>query len=298
LGRAGANIQNADEIGVLELLRRSGIECHHDFVSDHYKIAPIIDFLCSQRPTSLKENLRLAFLIKTAPGKLDRRRLGVVFIRPENPTPNEDDLWQGLLRQTFAEVDPQFAPHLRQLLSHASQVLTCLSDDSCDVRIANGDFLDLLHDVREKCPDFVERLAERLNQDLDGGEDRRLRVYRAARLLVLEADRRWDSMDQPLQESVLALPIHRAASGELIALRREREDPTPHIQSQFFLQSTDDLHDAPMRLPAGRLLHSLDPDIRRFYRTCLGIREQGRIEVREALLRRSRATPRMWPREN
>ena len=284
-GRVGENIQNADEFGVLELLRRTGIECHHDFVSDHYKIAPIIDFLCSQRPTSLKEDLRLAFLIKTAPGKLDRRRLGVIFIRPENPTPNEDDLWQGLLRQTFAEIDPQFAPHLRRLLSHASQVLNCLSDDDCKVRFAKGDFLDLLQNVREQSPDLVGRLAERLNQDLDSGEDRRLKVYRAARLLILEADRRWDSMDQPLQESVLALPIHRAASGELIALLREEEDRTPHIQSQFFLQSTDDLHDAPMQLPAGKLLHSLDPDIRRFYRARLGIREQGRIEVLKECLR-------------
>jgi hypothetical protein len=284
-GRAVANIQNADEIGVLELLRRSGIECHHDLVSDHYKIAPVIDFLCSQRPISLKEDLRLAFLIKTAPGKLDRRGLGVVFIRPENPTPNEEDLWQGLLRQTFAEVDPQFAPHLWRLLNHASEVLTCLSDDGCTVRIAKGDFLDLLQDVREQCPDFAGRLAERLNQDLDSGEDRRLKVYRAARLLILEADRRWDSMDQPLKESVLALPIHRTASGELIALLSQVEDQLSQIQSRFFLQSADDLRDAPMQLPAGKLLHSLDPDVRRFYRSRLGVREQGRIEVLKECLR-------------
>jgi hypothetical protein len=285
LGRAAANIQNADDIGVLELLRRSGNECHHDLVSDPYKTAPFVDFLCSQRASSLEENLRLAFLIRTAPGKLDRRGLGVVFIRPENPTPDEDDLWQGLLRQTFAEVDPPFAPHLRRLLNHAPQVLTCLSDDSCKVRVARGDFLELLREVQEHSPAFVGLLSERLNQELDTGEDRRIKVYRAARLLILEAGRRWNSIDQPLKESVLALPLHRTASGDLISLLFQAEGQQTQINNHFFLQSADDLRDAPMQLPAGKLLHSLDPDLRRFYRSCLGIREQGRVEVLKECLR-------------
>ena len=285
LSRGLTNIQDADDTGALELLRRSGIECHHDLVSDNYKVVPVIDFLCTQSAKSLKEDLRLAFLIKTAAEKLDRRSLGVVFLRPENPTPDEDDLWQGLLRQSFAEVDPQFAPHLWRLLNHASQVLTCLSDDVCKVRLVRGDFLDLFHDVRERWPDFVRRFAERLNQVLDRRDDRGSKVYRAARLLILEAERRWDSMEHPLRETVLALPIHRTASGEMISLFSQRETQLDHIQSSFFLQSADDLSDAPLQLPAGKLLHSLDSGIRRFYRRCLGIREQGRIEILKECLR-------------
>ena len=56
---------------------------------------------------------------------------------------------------------------------------------------ARSVLLDLLHDVRTLCPDFVGRLAERLNQNLHTEEDSRLKVYRAARLLILEASRRW-----------------------------------------------------------------------------------------------------------
>ena len=51
------------------------------------------------------------------------------------------------------------------------------------------------------------------------------------------------------------------------------------ITNRFFLQSEDDLRDAPLQLRVGQLLHSLDPDVRSFYRNRLGIRERGRIEV-------------------
>ena len=110
----------------LKLLRRVGNGNHHDLVSDHRRIAPIIDFLCDQSPHRLTEDLQLGFLVKTASGKLERRSLGVVFLRPEEPTPDEEDLWNGLLREAFAEVDPQFARQLRRAVQHAPLLLTCL----------------------------------------------------------------------------------------------------------------------------------------------------------------------------
>ena len=42
------NVLDADETGALELLRRAGSESRHDFLSDHHKIAPIVEFLCMQ----------------------------------------------------------------------------------------------------------------------------------------------------------------------------------------------------------------------------------------------------------
>jgi hypothetical protein len=272
------NVLDADDKGAAELLRRAGSQSRHDLLADHFKVEKVVGFLCSQSVHHLPEDLRLAFLVKTAPGKLDRRHLGVVFLRPDSPTPDEDAIWQGLIRETFAEVDPQFAPHLRRLVVHAPKLLACLDDDECKVRLARGDLLDLLHGVRTQDTGFVERTAKKLNQDPDKTE-RRARVYRAARLLLREAERRWDSMEQGLRESVLALPIHRTAASDMISLLLNGDSELEPIPNRFFLQSEDDLRDAPLELQAGQLLHSLDPDVRSFYRNRLGIRERGRIEV-------------------
>ena len=277
-----ATVVDADDSGAVELLRRTGSENHHDRLSAPFGLLPIVEFLCSQSVHRLTEDLRLAFLVRTAVGGLDRRHLGVVFLRPENPTPDEDDVWQGLLRQTFAEVDPQFAPHLRRLLAHAPQLLTCLGQDSCDVRLARGDLLDLFHGVRMRDAGFLGRFAQQLNQRAG---DRPTHVYRAARLLLCEAERRWNSLTQPLRDSVLALPIHRAADGSMISLLSEGATLSDQILHRFFLQSEDDLRDAPFEPRAGQLLHSLDPDLRSFYRHRLGIRERGRIEVLKECLR-------------
>jgi hypothetical protein len=280
LARDLDNIRDADETGALEMLRRV-CDDRHDIVSDHHVVVPIVDFLCSLNANHLTENLRLAFMIKTAAGKLARRSLGVIFLRPEKPTPDEEDTWQGLLRHVFAEVDPQFAPHLRRLVGHAPQLLSCLNDDSCRVCPARGDLLDVLHDIRARDNTFVGYLAEQLNSSAD----RRSQVHQAARLLVLEAERRWDSMDESLRRTVLALPIHRTAGGNLISLLHDGEHSTDEVQTRYFLQSTDDLRDAPVELPSGQLLHSLDRDLRSFYRRRLNIRERGRVEVLKECLR-------------
>ena len=277
-----ANVADADDSGAVELLRRAGPETRHDLLSAHFGLLPVVDFLCSQSTNRLTEDLRLAFLVKTAAGGLDRKHRGVVFLRPESPTPEEDDVWQGLLRQTFAEVDPQFAPHLRRLLAHAPQLLTCLGQDNCEVRLARGDLLDLFHGVRMRDAEFVGRLGQQLNRRVG---DRRASVYRAAGLLLREAERRWDSMEQPLRDSVLALPIHRAADGDIVSLLPDGNTSSDQIPDRFFLQSKDDLRDAPFEPRTGQLLHSLDPDLRSFYRRRLGIREQGRVEVLKECLR-------------
>ena len=101
-----ANVADADGSRAVELLRRAGPENRHNLLSSHFGLLPVVDFLCSQSTNRLTEDLRLAFLVKTAAGGLNRKHRGVVFLHPESPTPDEDDVWQGLLRQTFAEVDP------------------------------------------------------------------------------------------------------------------------------------------------------------------------------------------------
>jgi hypothetical protein len=277
------NLSSADDAGALELLRRVGRENQHDRVTDHHAIVPIVDFLCAQNPHRLPADLRLAFLVKTAAGVADRRRLGVLFLRPERPTPEEEDLWQGFLRQAFAQVDPQFAAHLRRAVAHAPLLLTSLGDDNCSVRLARGDLLDLLHEVCARAPGFIRQLAAQFS-GVDG-EGPRPEAHRAGRLLLREADRRWDTLDEDLRATVLALPIHRTASGTMISLSSTGDVGLTGIPNRYFLQSQDDLSDAPVELPAGQLLHSLDPDVRSFYRRRVEIREQGRVEVLKECLR-------------
>ena len=110
-------------------------------------------------------------------------------------------------------------------------------------------------------------------------------MNRAARLLILEAERRWDSIDQAIRDTVLALPIHRTVDGNLISLLPDGDASADQVRSRFSLQSEDDLRDAPLQIPAGQLLHSLDLDLRRFYRRRLGIRELGRIGILKECLR-------------
>jgi hypothetical protein len=191
------NLRNADDAAVLELLCRVGAENHHDLLSDHHRIVPIVDFLCSQNPKRLAEDLRLAFMVKTAPGKLDRRHLGTMFLRPDKQTSDEEDLWQGLLREAFAEVDPQFARELRRAIEHAPHILTCFGEEDCNIRLARGDLLDTLHDVCMRDETFMQRLAEQLNVPHLGKPECSPEVYRAASLLLREADRRWDTLDEP-----------------------------------------------------------------------------------------------------
>src|SRR5262249_50437153 len=88
------NLMEANAAGVLELLRRAGSGSHHDLLADHRRIVPVVDFLCSQSPRLLGDDLRLAFLVRTAAGTHARRRRGVVFLRPENPSSDEEHLWE------------------------------------------------------------------------------------------------------------------------------------------------------------------------------------------------------------
>jgi hypothetical protein len=279
------NLMNADDAGALELLSRVRKENGHDLLSDHRRIVPIVDFLCSQSPHRLTEDLRLGFMVKTAAGKLERRHLGTVLLRPEKRTPDEEALWQGILREAFAEVDPQFAPELRRAIEHAPQLLNCFGDDTCKVNLARGDLLDVLDDACAQDKEFIARLAEQLNASPEGQTECRPEVYRAGRLLLREADRRWDALDERLRLTVLALPIHRTASGKMISLCSAGGFTPAQIRDRYLLQSEDDLRDAPLELPTRQLLHSLDSDVRSFYRQRLEIQAQDRSWVLKECLR-------------
>jgi hypothetical protein len=152
------------------------------------------------------------------------------------------------------------------------------------VRVATGEMLDVLHAARLRDDDFVRRVTNEVLDDISKDGERRFQVYRAARLVLREGEKRWELLDQAVRDTVLLMPLHRAADGAMVSLHFVPEDAST-IADQFFLQSEDDLRDAPIEPRAGQLLHSLDPELRRFYRRRLGIKERNRVEVLKECLR-------------
>ncbi len=259
------NLVKADDYAALELLKRVQGGAEHDRISQSRLIETVIDFLCKQEANRLSEDLRLGFLIKTAANKQHTRNLGTIFLKPKNPKFDDKAIWEGLLRRTFAEVDPQFMPHIQRLIDHAPNMLDCMHASNCQLRIAHsGHLLDALHHAVELSEDACGKFQEELNRAQRDQNDCRPEAYRTTRLILDEAMDRWADLGEDQQLTVLALPIHRAANGRLISLVdqveldsfAQFEDAVQTVRNRFYLQSEDDLQDAPIVLPERRLLRS------------------------------------------
>ena len=276
------NLKQADANAALELLRRVGSANRHDQFSTHRQLTPVIDFLCSQDPSWLPRDMRLAFLVKTATNQHLLRKSGAIFLRSEHPAEEELTLWDGLLRGAFAEVDPAFSPQLRRLLEHAPGLRESLDVPGCRFELVGSTVvLEFLHRSRLENPDCIVLIGQGLRKRLQlrtNAESRRL-AYRAARTLVEEADRSWGALDSDQRHTVLCLPIHRTADGDLLALITADASEVVALDKQFWLQSDEDLQDAPIKLPDRQILHSEDPGLNRFYRDRLGIRPKDRFTL-------------------
>jgi len=275
------NLMKADNRAALELLRRVKDGDLHDRVEKNSQTKAIVDFLCQQEPESLPKDLKIAFLVKTASQKHARRSLGAILLKPENPTQDDKDVWGGLLRRTFAEVDPGFSEDLQRLIRHAPGIRDCLHTRECRLEIVkSGKLLDVLHRAVQSSPGVCLVFKEELNRKASGESLPREEAYRAARIVLQEAVERWKEVDGVHRRTVLSLPIHHAADGSLVSLMDAVEDETTikDIQERFYLQSEDDLKDAPITLPDRRLLH-VDRTIYYFYREKLRIDPRDRTTV-------------------
>ena len=283
-----ANLQKADANAALELLRRVGSANLHDHFSAHHRLTPVIDFLCSQDPSWLPRDLRLAFLVKTAANQHILRQSGAIFLRSEHPTEAEQILWDGFLRGAFAEVDPAFSPNLRRLLKHAPGLQESLSVPGCHLDLVKtSTVLELLHESRLEHPECITLIEQALTKRLQLHKDAAHRrvAYQAAKMLVEEADRLWESFNFDQKLTVLGLPIHRTADGDLMAVLSFETTDLTTVAGRFWLQSDEDLHDAPIKLPDRQILHSQDASLNRFYRDRLGIHPKNRTELLRACLR-------------
>jgi len=73
--------------------------------------------------------------------------------------------------------------------------------------------------------------------------------------------------------------------GKFIALVPALGDDMTIVPRDFRLQSQDDIEDAPIKLPACRLLQNVNAAVKRFYRLHLGIKAHNRVEVLKETLR-------------
>jgi hypothetical protein len=185
------------------------------------------------------------------------------------------------LRRAFAQVDPGFANELCRLIRGRPQLLPTFASGDCRVAIASAeDSLDILHAARMRCPARYPGLAEIVNSRANSREAGQ------ASLTILDiAERRWAELTDEQRVTVLAIPIHRLASGSFVALCDAVGADAATIAGRFRLQSEDDIHDAPLSLPECQLLQSGSRLPARFYRRTLRLEEHGRAAVLKDSLR-------------
>ena len=125
-----------------------------------------------------------------------------------------------------------------------------------------------------------------MNRKPSGESLPRDEAYRAAKIILQEAVEDWEELKEDQRKTALSLPIHRAADGNLVPLLDCINDETDFndIPELFYLQSEDDLKDAPITLPDRRLLN-VDKKTYSFYREILRIEPRDRTTVLKECLK-------------
>jgi hypothetical protein len=278
------NMICGDTHGALRLLGRVR-DARHDILAYARLGTPIVDFLITVPGGQLvADELKLAFLVRTANHQQDRRRFGMILLKPEAPSSDEDAVWEALFRRTLAEVDAESARDISRLVHHQPTLVSSLADEDCALGIATAEhWLSILDAARTRCPGLVETLREKLNQaGVSATLSRDIRTATAA--VLREAVRGWERLPPSQRETVLALPIHRTSSGAYVSLIGDGIGDAASLRQRCRIQSADDISDAPVTLSACSLLDSADPFAKQLYREHLRIDEHGRIAVLKEVL--------------
>lgn len=282
--RAGLrNLVDVDD-AIFQALERVENASAHDSCPDLGKLQPLVDFLVLKTRARVPEALCLGWLVRTAHGVASRRAARVLLIPPESPKGEGQVLWDGFLREAFAQVDPQLCQtSLRRLLNAGfGDLLT--SEEGVRVESPKpGSLLPLLFQASEDDPTVLDRMEAAFNRPVSRGGALRPEALRASSLLLGEADTRWEELSDAQKQRFLALPVHRSSEGNrFLRLQSEpREGWEKAIRKRFRLQGDgDDLRDAPIHLSKEvALLHSDDKAAYKFYRSRLGLDPHGRTAV-------------------
>lgn len=283
--RAISNMVPEGEDAVLEVLRRVNTAVGHDSLTSHRKIIPLIDLLCTLDPHRLTSDLRLSFLVKTATSTSSRRVAGALLLRSPQESQEDQDVAETFLVPGFPGLDPEFSKEIHRLLAHAPGLLRSLSDSKCDVAYARADgLLELLLRAQGRDPGLASRLAAALNRPHAGRGPDSGATERAMTALFAQADRTWEDLSAGDRLAFLSLPVHRFADGTYGPMVETVEE-LDHLADRVYLQSKEDLRDAPIELPGNRLLQTVVASTKGFYRERIGLRWQDRNTVLCEVLR-------------
>lgn len=264
---------------VLKMLCRLPSDNRHDQVESAHDISEVVDLLV-KAGAAIPPDARLGFLIRTAHNKHDRRKRGVILLRPDPPVDEDQALWEVWFRGLFAEVDPAFRSEVNRLLQANGRVLDLLHSSDC--RVVHGtmsEALAILHTARRHDEGLLALLEQQINQPAHT----KWAELISARLLEI-TEGKWERMPDDERYTVAALPIHRRSDGAFIPLLHGAQGELSALPQRFRLQSEDDLTDAPVTLPECQLLHTPNAPARRFYRRWLGLQYHGRVAVLKEVL--------------
>lgn len=287
--RQVANLVLEDADGAIALLRRVRND-RHDILSQTRSIKTIVDFLIglpAKQLVSEERPLRLAFLVRTAASQHDRRRFGVIFLKPELASDEDEAIWEALFRRTLAAADSGCARELHRLWERNPDALDWLRDEQCDVFLPTAaNALTILDLAMRQSDGLVEEIHKAVNRP-----DRKGYIKRATTAVIREAVQRWDQLSEAQQDTVLALPIHRIKDGYVALIGVDIGDRST-LRERCRIQSVDNITDAPIA-QSGKLLllESADPSAKLLYRDLLQLNEHGRPAVLKDVLQQIGSAP-------
>jgi hypothetical protein len=287
-----ANLVPEDEDGVLQLLGRVR-NPRHDSVNQPQLGTRIVNFLTGiprKQLAALDCPLRLAFLVRTASAQHERRRFGVVVVKPETDLPEDKAIWEALFRHTLAAADSQCASELHQLLRYYPAAREWLGDGQCEVWAPTvADALSVLDRVLSRFPDFLAVFREAIARP-----DREGHIKRATAALIREAVHNWDRLSESERNTLLALPIHPASNQEYVSLIGPEIGERNTLRQRCRIQSREnDISDAPIMLKENQyqLLDSAEPSAKRLYRDILELDEHNLVAVLKDVLQQIGSDP-------
>lgn len=264
------NILKPSEETVLELLRRIDDSNPGTIVVKSSELESLIDFLIMCKTSELID-LKLSFLLKIAANKERFINRGTIFLRTSNPTKDDEAFWQICFRTHFSELESFCAKQIIRLLDKHPHCIKMLSTDKYQVVEASStDSINVLERAFTKEESIIEELAEAINSAKDKKMARRVSEY-----LLGQANLLWEDWDDTRKDLILKLPIHRAVDGKYVSLQPDQS---------YWLQSKDDIKDAPITLEDRIILNPLSQTINEYYNSMLGIDYYGRLPVIKELL--------------
>ncbi|MEQ8224835.1 MAG: hypothetical protein ABRQ37_21125, partial [Candidatus Eremiobacterota bacterium] len=283
-------LKESDEIAVLEILKHVKGDKLHDKIINSKVIIPLIDILCKIEPYIYPKNpeeLRLGFLIRTVQNKVNKRYLGIILLKPEKPSEEEEVLWESLFRHIFPEVHHEFSRELYRLYNHHNGILNMMNDSDCKVILANKDnSFRMLHYVRFNNPEIYRECSEKLNNYAKSSNPK-YKGYadRLSASIIKYAYENWEeNFDESQKITTLMLPIHKKSEdGSLIPLIDKEDFNIEMLRKEYKIQSDDEVK-APIKLPDFTLLHA-NNIIYHFYRS-IGIEVYGKPYILKEILTR------------